>query len=94
MEDVKTVTKHTIAFSNRKDGTITGVTDVISFDMNTILLETGQGMLTIKGTELHIGRLDLDKGEAEVDGHIDGLIYSEIHGGRKNGKSLLGRMFG
>ena len=37
--------------TNRRTCTISGVNDVLSFDVNEILLETEQGMLMIKGTE-------------------------------------------
>ena len=31
---------------------VTGVLDVLSFDLNEVLLETEQGMLMVKGTDL------------------------------------------
>ena len=40
---------HKISSNNRKSCSVTGVTDVISFDLNQVLLETEYGMLTIKG---------------------------------------------
>ena len=33
----------------RRTGTVTGVVDVLSFDLTEILLETDQGMLMIRG---------------------------------------------
>ena len=38
----------------QKTGNITGVTDVGSFDETTVILETDQGILTLKGKGLHI----------------------------------------
>ena len=43
---------HKISSNNRKNCSVTGVTDVISFDLNQVLLETEYGMLTIKGKTL------------------------------------------
>ena len=63
--------------SNRRTGTITGVADVISFDITEVLLETEQGMLMIKGADLHVNRLTLEKGEIDIEGRIDSLAYSE-----------------
>ena len=40
---------HRLVINNRKTGTVTGVLDVLSFDLNEILLETEQGMLMVKG---------------------------------------------
>lgn len=84
---------HKIVLSSRKTCTITGVNDVISFDINEILLETEQGMLMIKGTELHVSRLSLDKGEVDIDGSVDSLTYSDASGAREKTESFFARLF-
>ncbi len=84
---------HRLLFNNRRTGTVSGVTDVISFDIAEILLETEQGMLTIKGSDLHVNRLTLEKGEVDIEGRIDSLTYSEVTDFQKAGASLLGRLF-
>jgi sporulation protein YabP len=71
----------------------TGVNDVISFDLNTILLETDYGMVTIKGSNLHVNRLSVEKGEVDIDGKVDGINYSEISSYAKKGESFISRMF-
>ena len=58
-----------------------------------VLLETEQGMLMIKGNDLHVSRLMLDKGEVDVDGKIDSLTYSESAGYGAKGESLFARLF-
>ena len=40
---------HKIVLNNRDQGNLTGILDVISFDENTIVLDTDMGLLTIKG---------------------------------------------
>ena len=51
----KTITRqHRLMLQDRKVGSFTGILDVISFDLNEILLETEQGMLHIKGKDLHV----------------------------------------
>ena len=62
---------HKVILTNRRTCTINGVNDVISFDIHEILLDTEQGMLMIKGDDLHVNRLTLEKGEVDVDGRID-----------------------
>ena len=47
----------------------------------------------IKGNELHVSRLSLDKGEVDVDGRIDSFTYSENAGYGAKGESLLARLF-
>ena len=53
---------------NRKKGTVSGVEDVLAFDVNEIRLETELGMLTVRGKELHLSRLSLDQGEVDLEG--------------------------
>ena len=79
--------------SNRRTGTITGVADVISFDITEVLLETEQGMLMIKGADLHVNRLTLEKGEIDIEGRIDSLAYFDVNSYQKQGESLIGRLF-
>lgn len=47
------------------------------------------GLLTIKGKELHVSRLTLEKGEVDVDGTIDSMTYSSNEALRKSGESLF-----
>ena len=47
----------------------------------------------IKGDELHVNRLTLDKGEVDVDGKIDSLTYSESAGYGSKSESLLSKLF-
>lgn len=47
----------------------------------------------IKGNELHVSRLSLDKGEVDIDGRIDSFTYSEAAGYNAKGESLLARLF-
>lgn len=93
MEEKSYTKPHKLLLNNRRTGTIGGVIDVLSFDISEILLETEQGMLTIKGADLHVNRLTLEKGEVDVEGRIDSLAYSEITDYHKVGASLLSRLF-
>ena len=84
---------HKLELYNREKGTVTGVLDVISFDEHTIVLDTDLGLLTIKGKDLHVSRLSLEKGELDLEGHADSLVYSSNEGYRKSNQSLLSRLF-
>ena len=92
-EKIKTAKSHKIMIDNRRKAEITGVNDVISFDLNTILLETDYGMVTIKGSNLHVNRLSVEKGEVDIDGKLDGINYSDISNYTKKGESFISRMF-
>ncbi len=84
---------HKIMISNRKSGVLNGVIDVLSFDVGEILLETEMGMLMIKGNDLHVNRLTLEKGEIDIEGKIDSLTYSDVKSSAKQNESFLGRLF-
>ncbi len=94
MQEDRTMGKnHRIELSNRKTLLITGVKDVQSFDEQEILLETELGILLIRGSKLHIDRLSIERGETDVDGRVDSLIYTELKGHTKSGETWLKRMF-
>lgn len=84
---------HKVLLINRDSGAFSGVVDVLSFDVAEILLETDMGMLLIKGQDLHVNRLSLEKGEIDIEGRIDSLTYSEIKSAGKQAESFLGRLF-
>ena len=83
---------HKIVLNNRNLGNLTGILDVISFDENTIVLDTDMGLLTIKGKDLHVNRLSLEKGEIDIEGRTDSLVYS-AGGGAKSGESFFAKLF-
>lgn len=84
---------HRLMIDNREKGVLTGILDVISFDESTIVLDTDMGLLTIKGKDLHVSRLTLEKGEIDMEGHMDSFVYSSNESYRKSGQSLLARLF-
>jgi sporulation protein YabP len=92
MEEKRNIIKpHSIVWKDRKQGSVTGVTDVLSFDESCIVLETEQGLLTVKGKNLHVGRLTLEQGEADLTGEVDSMVYSGHSPARKG--SVLKRLF-
>lgn len=84
---------HKIVMTNRKTCSINGVNDVLSFDIHEILLETEQGMLMIKGNELHVSRLTLDQGEVDIEGMIDSFTYSDVTSSSHASESFLTKLF-
>lgn len=88
------VGKHRLCMEQRRECKITGVIEIDSFDENGILMETVDGMLAIKGNSLHVRRLSLEKGEADVDGRVDSLSYADKSTFAKKGEGLLKRLFG
>ena len=95
MEDLNTTGRmHKIIMTNRRTCTVNGVNDVLNyFNLREILLETEQGMLMIRGNELHVNRLTLDKGEVDIDGRIDSFVYSDTAASGEKQESFFARLF-
>lgn len=81
MEEKQTTGVHKLTLMARKALSVTGVKEVISFDTKEVVLATTQGMLVIRGDGLNVNRLLVDKGEVDIEGRIDSMVYAE----RKNG---------
>lgn len=92
MEEKVVNISHKLILDNRKEASVTGVKDVISFDEKEILLQTADGKLQIRGSGLHVKGLNLEKGEAALAGHVDSLVYLSKNSVRKE-EPLLKRMF-
>lgn len=82
-EKRQTAMPHNLVLEDRRMLTVSGVSDVDSFDEETVVVFTDLGELTIRGTNLHINRLSVEVGELTVEGNIAALIYSDE--GPKNG---------
>ena len=73
---------HKLTLNERKQLTMTGVTEVVSFDDGAVVLHTQLGTLEIQGEELKLKTLSIDGGQVAVDGHICALIYEEPRSSR------------
>ena len=49
--------------------------------------------MTIKGEGLHVTRLNLEKGEVDMEGMVDSLSYSSNEALHRSGESFLTRLF-
>ncbi len=93
MDERQLVKAHKISLNNRRSGMMTGVREVLSFDAQEVVLDTEQGILIVKGEDLHVTRLTLEKGEEEMDGKIDGLMYTEAEDQKSGKESFLAKLF-
>lgn len=82
---------HTISLDNRENLSISGVSEVLSFDEESVIMETSFGLLLIKGVGLHMGKLDLATGDVTVEGIIENIGYSDSVSTQKQG--FLGKLF-
>ncbi len=77
-EKPKTAVKpHSLSLEDRGKLSVTGVEDVESFDEAVIVMNTSQGNLIVRGSGLHIGKINLEVGELRVEGLISDLSYEE-----------------
>ena len=76
---------HSLILCDRKRAEICGVSSVGSFDEEQVVLETAFGTLVVDGHELHIMKLDLDRGEVVIEGRVCGAVYSDTDESRRGG---------
>ena len=78
MAEEKTISfPHNLSLESRHHLTVSGVTDIGSYDEQTVIAETEMGELTVKGEGLHIIRMSVDSAELTVECEISSLSYSE-----------------
>ena len=81
---------HLLTLSERSVLTVSGVRDVDSFDESAVVAYTDLGELTVKGSSLHIDRLNIETGDMTVAGTVESLVYADLH--NKNG-GFFGKLF-
>ena len=68
---------HALALENRKKAALTGVSEVLAFDENQVVLMTDCGEIALSGEGLHVTRLMLEEGQLTVEGKIDSVFYTQ-----------------
>ena len=79
---------HKLTLNQREDLTLSGVTEVVSFDDTAVILKTHLGTLNVLGDNLVLKTLSVEGGQVAVDGHVSSLVYEEPRPER-----LLRRLF-
>ena len=77
MQELNLPVPQRLTLNDRKSLTVTGVTEVDSFDETAVALATSLGTLIITGSDLKLKNLSLEAGQAAIEGHIDSLSYEE-----------------
>lgn len=81
---------HKLTLDQRNSLTMTGVTEVVSFDENAVIVNTELGRLTVQGQQLQLKTLSVEGGQIAVEGNIAALQYEETR--QKGG--WVHRLFG
>lgn len=90
MGDDRMALPHKLTLSERKKLTMTGVTEVVSFEEDAVILKTALGTLVIQGRDLQLKTLSLEGGQVDVEGTVSALVYQEP----KHSGGVLRRLFG
>lgn len=77
MNDAHLQLPHGLTLNERTRLTLTGVTEVISFDENAVVLNTALGILTVHGSALQLRQLSPEGGQVAIDGRVSALIYED-----------------
>lgn len=81
---------HAVVLKNRQDLAVEGVISVESFDDQEVIIETEEGLLIVRGENLHVNQLNIDAGKLNVNGTISTLEYL---GSSSHKTGFLGRFF-
>ena len=81
---------HKLTLNERKKLTVTGVTEVVSFEENAVILKTALGTLMVQGQQLQLKTLSLEGGQVDVEGTVSALVYEEL----RSAGGVLRRLFG
>ena len=81
---------HSVTIEDRGKMTVTGVSDVDSFDEQTMIVYTDMGELTVRGKGLHISRLNTETGELNITGTVSAIAYTDD---RAKSTGFLNRLF-
>ena len=68
---------HKLTLNGRSQLTMTGVTEVVSFDEGAVILRTDLGTLVVQGQQLQLKTLSTDGGQVAVEGTVSSLLYEE-----------------
>ncbi len=92
---------HRLQAVDRKEITVTGVREVLSFDSELVRLVTVCGILHLEGRELRVHVLNTKDGVVSVTGTLCGVLYEELSDGSNRDTTAkprkaggLGRLFG
>ena len=68
---------HRLSLNERKELSMTGVTEVVSFDDTAVVLRTQLGTLIVHGQQLQLKTLSPEGGQVAVEGTISAIVYEE-----------------
>lgn len=68
---------HNLRLEDRKKLTMTGVTEVVSFDEESVVVKTSLGILVVQGQGLQLKTLSPEGGQIHINGTVSSFSYQE-----------------
>ena len=84
---------HELLLRGRKNLSVSGVKEVISFDESSVMLDTVCGELEIDGDSLRVATLDTARGNVAVEGNISSVLYNDKQH-NEGRRGVFGKLFG
>lgn len=91
IKNIKVQSSHILHIDNRHKIDLTGVTKVINFNEESIILDTILGGLVIKGKEMKVNKLNVDNGDMSIEGEVISINY--INGVSSKKENFLVKLF-
>jgi sporulation protein YabP len=87
---VTTEIPHTLHMEGRKKLSVSGITDVESFNEQGVIMASTKWTLAVRGDNLHMEKLSVDSGDVIITGRIDMIEYED---GSPAGEGFFARLF-
>ena len=89
----QSATPQNIILEGRRKLSVSGVEDIDSFDENSAVIFTSMGLIEVKGSDIHMNKLNLESGEIVLEGEFDSVIYPDENSGKQK-KKFLSKLLG
>ena len=96
MIEEKRITKpklQNLVLENRQKLLLTGINDVGSFNEKIMVVDTELGILEVKGSNLHMSKLNLENQELCIEGLVTCLEYKSKESVSKDGNNIFAKLF-
>ena len=93
VKEIEASFNHGISLAERKNVVVTGVKKIESFDNEQFIIDTTLGLLTVKGCDLEIIKLDTYQGNVSIKGRIDSLVYVDNEIKKSKEETFLSKLF-
>ncbi len=82
--------RHGLILEDRTKLSVSGVSEVVGFDEETVVAKTEQGALTVKGKDLKVLNFTTETGSLNIEGTVTAMLYTD----KSNRKSVVKKLLG